>query len=442
MTVAGRPAEPLSPRDQRLNFAFLVGDVTCFFIGMAFLDTSTVLPALVARLGGTPTALALITAFRQAGYYLPQLIVAHRLQGRSRYKPFLVKVCAFGRIWFFVAAMLLFLLGQRVPSVALVALGAAYCLSWIGDGMGGVPWTAIVGKIVPAKRRGHLFATTQVLSGFARLGVGATVKGILSERFVTFPASGALLILGCGVFLFLSWIFLALLREPAAEDLPSEADEPPLIAADRDFFTYLRTLPRHFGARPDIARLAVAQVLISSLYAAAPFLLGHADHFTAGGLPEDIAGTFLVVQTIGALVAAPILGRITDRYGPRLSLLILFTLSLLCAAAAVLGAILPISARMALFVFTTAFVILGAADAWSTFTNYLLEAVPDPREQTSFIALMNAASAPVLLFPLVFGGMVHTDGAATAAFTIVLFLLAIGTLFGLSLPDTRKPQNS
>src|SRR5688572_4321373 len=164
---------------------------------MAFLDNSTVMPALVGKLGGTPTVLAVLAALRQAAYYLPQLFVAHRLQNRTRFKPFILKVCGFGRIWLFGAALLVLLTGVTSPAVALSALVIAYTLSWLGDGMGGVPWTAIVGRAVPVERRGRLFATTQVIAGIGRLAVGALVTWILSERFVRFPASGALLVFGC-----------------------------------------------------------------------------------------------------------------------------------------------------------------------------------------------------------------------------------------------------
>ena len=425
----------LTERDIRFNFRVLVGDVSCFFIGMAFLDNATVMPALVAKLGGTPTVLAMLAALRQAAYYLPQLFVAHRLQNRTRYKPFILKVCGFGRVWLFGAALLMFLTGRTAPAVALGALMVAYTLSWFGDGMGGVPWTAIVGRAVPAERRGRLFATTQVFAGLGRFGVGALVTWILSERFFHFPASGALLVLGCATFLFFSWTFLSLIREPAPEE-PLTQDASPTIDAALGFLGYLRTLPAHLRARPEIAKLAVVQMLGTSAAASAPFLLGHT-RFYAEGLPANIAGTFLMVQTAGLLVCAPLLGGITDRFGPRQTLLVLFSLSLACTLSAVVGGI-RLGASAALPLFFAAYFCLGAAsDAWTTLTNYLLEAVPDANEQATFIAIMNAASAPVLLLPLLLGLLVSASGSATMTFFAASGLLLIGLFVTRSLPSTR-----
>jgi MFS family permease len=433
-----RPLIPrtLTERDIRFNFRVLVGDVSCFFIGMAFLDNSTVMPALVAKLGGTPAVLGGLAALRQAAYYLPQLFVAHRLQNRTRYQPFILKVCGFGRVWLFGAALLVFLLGRTSPGIALAALVIAYTFSWLGDGMGGVPWTAIVGRAVPAERRGRLFATTQVIAGTGRLGVGVLVTWILSERFISFPASGALLVAGCAAFLLFSWIFLSLIREPAPE-APLTDEAPPTIDAALGFGGYLRTLPSHFRSRPEIAKLALVQMLGTSAAAGAPFLLGHT-RFYVTGLPVNIAGMFLLVQTGGLLLCAPLLGALTDRFGPRQTLLALFGISLVSTISAIAGGIQR-DAPAALPLFFVAYFCLGAAsDAWTTLTNYLLEAIPNSHEQATFIAIMNASSAPVLLLPLVLGLLVSGSGSATAAYAAASLLLLIGLFVTQSLPATRS----
>jgi Na+/melibiose symporter-like transporter len=288
---------------------------------------------------------------------------------------------------------------------------------------------------VPVERRGRLFATTQVIAGIGRLGVGALVTWVLSERFIQFPASGALLVFGCATFLLFSWIFLALIREPVPE-APLADEAPPTIDAALGFFGYLRSLPRHFRARPEVAKLAVVQMLGTAAAASGPFLLGHT-HIYAPGLPSNIAGTFLMVQTAGLLLCAPLLGGLTDRFGPRQTLLALFGLSLVSTLSAMIGGI-HFGASVALPLFFAAYFCLGAAsDAWTTLTNYLLEAVPDSHEQATFIAIMNAASAPVLLLPLLIGSLVSRGGSATFAFAAASLLLVIGFFVTRSLPRTR-----
>ncbi len=439
MTILSKAAE----KNERFNFGALVGDVTCFFIGMAFLDSATALPALVEKLGGGATVVGVLLAVRQGAYFLPQLFVAHKLHNRTVYKPFLVKVAFWGRLGYWIAALVIWRFGASHPGLALGVFALAYAIAWTGDGAGGVPWTTLVGRMIAKKRRGRLFATTQILTGVARLAVGVAVVTLLGGKVAPFPSSLALLVGGCAFFLFVSWVFLALLREP---EQVVATDEPAVDAVP--FTVYLKQLPQKFKTRPDIGRLAVVQILGGASSAAAPFLTLAAGEkslplptdlplglshllalLPAGGLP----GLFLIAQTVGLLVTAPLWGLLTDKRGPRASLLFLIGLAF-CAPLLSLWAIYG-SGNLA--VFLIAFAVFGAVmDGWVTITNYLLEGVGES-EQAGFVGLLNAASAPILLIPLLCGLAYHRSGPV-AAFGFAAGLLAVGWAFALSLPNTRK----
>jgi MFS family permease len=438
------PPEPPEPPHARFNFAALVGDVSCFFIGMAFLDSNTALPALINRLGGGEILLGVLLALKQAGYFLPQPISAHFLQGKTRFKPLLIQVALYGRLAYFVAAFFILFYGKTNPALALWAFAIAYTLSWFGDGAGGVPWTALVGKTIPAGRRGRLFATTQVVSGFSRLVVSGIVFALLfadkdtaaTASVVGFPVNLALLVFGCATFLFISWLFLAIIREPepTAEDLRrARATEY------KTFVSYIATLPGKFRERPDLAKLAGVQILASAVSASAPFLIFGSAAAKSGGMP----GLFLGVQTVGLLALAPVWGIITDRFGPRRALIGQLSVSLLLPAAALIGPVLIVpgnenlTSLLGLSALCVGYFFLGGVvDAWATVTNYILEALSDD-EQTTFIGLMNAASAPSLLFPLGAGVLAATLGKPSV-FIVAGILLAVGLYLALILPETRN----
>jgi MFS family permease len=444
------PSAAAPPPHVRFNFAALVGDVTCFLIGMAFLDTATALPAIVERLGGGPAFLGFLLGLRQAAYYLPPLFVAHFLQGRTRNKPILVRVCLAGRVFLFAAPWAIWQFGDSRPAVALGVLALAYTMSWAGDGAGSVPWTALVGRAIPPQRRGSLFATSQVVSAIGRLVVGVVVLALLGSGRVPFPANAALLALGCAGFLFVSWLFLAALREPPpaveAEFAASQPREPLRV--------YLRTMPGRMRRRPEFARLALAQVLASAAPASAPFIVAYAERETnaaplltrlpgavqdlfallqTGGLP----GLFLIVQTLGLILLAPLWGWLTDRYGPKTALRGIFGLSILSPVCALLAGYTPGGVGGTLLLFLLAYFCFGAVqDGWVPMTNYLLEIVPEA-EQPTYIALMNAASAPALLLPFAAGLLADRVGPRAAFFGAVVLLLA-GLWTALTLPETRR----
>lgn len=440
---------PVVPPFAAHNFRALVGDVSCFFIGMSFLDTATALPAVVRLLGGDAAFLGLLLAIRQGGYFLPQLFVAHHLQNADRYKPFIVRVCFLGRIWLFGAALVVYFFGATRPALALAALGIAFTTSWVGDGSGSVPWTAFIGRAIPSARRGRLFATTQVVGGISRFFVSAVVGALLGGRIAPFPTNAALLVLGCAVFLGLSWVFLALLREP-----PSNSATRPVVPV-AGFGDYARGLPARFRARPDFARLALVQILASTAGACAPFYVGYVQSIPSAALPQTgllaaiaspfvshaptsggaLVGLFLAVQTAGLLLLAPVWGMITDRNGPRRALLCILPVALLSPVAVLCGG--QFGGGLPLFL--VAYLLFGGVqDGWVAITNYLLEAVPED-EQPTYIGLMNAASAPALFLPFLLGLLVR-NVSAPAALLVAVLLLAIGLYAAWGLPDTRAEE--
>lgn len=433
---AAPPPEPAPPPKAppphaAWNFGVIAADVTCFLVAIAFLDAATVLPALVRDLGGGPLVLGLFAAVKQAGFFLPQLFVAYRLQGRARYLPFLLRVCFWGRMGLFGAAAAIFWLGKPAPGVALLCLGIAYALLWVGDGAGVVPWTGIVGRAIPAGGRGRFFATTQVLGSVGKIGAGLLVVRILGGDVVSFPASGALLVLCCAVLMGLSFLFLVLIREPSAD--PGGAAGEAAAPAPQPFGRYLQAIPAHLRARPEVARLALAQLLGAGITAAFPFYLGYA-YASIPGLSAGIAGQFLIAHTAGGLLCAPLWGWLTDRSGPRTALLAVFLAGLLSPLLAAAGGMVWPGVAW----FFASFFFLGAMmeGGWAVFTNYLLEMVPGP-EQPTFIGILSTVNAPALVLPLVAGLLVRSFGTPSVL-GLALALLLGGFVTARGLPDTRR----
>lgn len=413
----------------RFNFLMLVGDVSCFILGSAFLDAATALPALVGRLGGDLALLGILGSIRQGAYYLPQLFVAHRLQNAKRYLPILLAITFCGRIGYFLAGAAVVTFGKTRPDIALIAFTVAYTLGWLGDGGGGVPWTALVGRTIPARRRGALFATTQTVSGIGKLGVGAVVALLLGGSVAKFPLADGFLVWGCALFMAISWGFLALIRENRREEAPADAPHAPTPLSLGD---YLASLPLRLRQRPDFARLAIVQVLATASVATAPFLWGFVRSATPGGLPEADAGRFLIAQTVGLLAFAPVWGTLSDRFGPKRSLTVLLAVALLWPVLAFAG---KWSGGNVILFYATYFLLGGVVENWITITNYLLESVPED-DQPTYIGLMNAVSLPALFLPLIAGQCANWLGAGSALIFAAI-LLAAGLGVTRTLPDTR-----
>ncbi|MDX1934811.1 MAG: MFS transporter [Capsulimonadales bacterium] len=429
----------------RFNGLMLLGDVAFYLIGMSFIDTSTALPAIVRSLGGDAAFLGLLLSLRQAASFLAPVLIAHSLQGASRYKPILVQVCLWGRIGLFPTAAAVYFLGDRFPFLALTVLTVALVLAWLGDGAGAVPWTALVGKMIPARQRGRLFAATQVVAGVSRLILSGGVAVLLSGRYVAFPQNMGLLLLLCALSLAVSWGFIASFREPEpTDDTPDSTPSP-------GFFAYLRSLPGQMREHPTFLLLATVQIFLTATGAGMPFLIGYAESLGTrmperlpfglqglvgifeGGMP----GLFLAVQTAGMLLCAPLWGWVNDRFGPKTAVVGLLGTALSCPLLAALGGI----SGGNLTLFLLAYLLFGASmDWWIPITNYLIESVPTEKQAT-FLGLMSVASSPSLLLPLVAGFLMRQTGGL-AVFTETFVLILLGLALALRLPGTRRHVSS
>jgi MFS family permease len=418
----------------------LIGDVACYMMGLAFLDTSTALPKLVLSLGEDAPFLGLILALRQGASFLAPVLIAHSLQGLTLFKPTLVRVCFWGRILLLPSAAFIYFYGDHYPFLALCGLGIAMIAAWLGDGFGMVPWTALVGKMIPARKRGRLFATTQIVSGVGRLFISGAVAALLSGRLIAFPHNMGILVLCCAISLGASWGFIASFREPPPAETTSE--EKPSLG----FVAYLRSVPVQMREHPTFALLATVQIFLTATGACMPFVIGYAES-VGTHLPTQIppglsilgtlsrgglTGLFLAAQTAGMLLLAPGWGWVNDRFGPKTAVTGLFAMAALCPLLSLIGGL---SGGNLLF-FLLAYLCYGAAtDWWIPVTNYLIESVP-AEKQATFLGLMNATAAPALLLPLLAGFLIRSAGGPTLLIE-TLFLLIVGLLLALRLPATR-----
>jgi hypothetical protein len=176
------------------NFIVLQIDVSTFVLGLAFLDSATVLPLLLTRLGATSTMIGAVQAVQTLGLMLPPLFAAHWIHGRTRHQRFLVATSGIGRAGLPTLLVALLLWGRTRPGLVLAWFFAVYALFWAMDGACNVSWLDIIAKTIPARARGRLFGTMQVTGGVLAAGAGLVVRSVLQPGRFRFPLDFALLL--------------------------------------------------------------------------------------------------------------------------------------------------------------------------------------------------------------------------------------------------------
>ncbi len=295
-------------RNYRWNFVVNVLDGTFFWFGMSFVTGSTVIPVYASRLTDSPVLIGLITAMASSGWFLPQLFTANSVERLPRKKPYIVAAGLFAeRFPFLPLAISTFLFAISQPKVALALLLLFYAWHCFGSGLLATAWEDMIAKIIPLDRRGRFFGLANF--GGAALGIlGAQVTTLILARY-TFPNNFALCMALAFVVMFISWIFLALTREPArppGKERISHGEYwrrlPRLLRSDRNFSRYL--LSRAFMGLGRMASIGLATVYAVERWQ----------------LPDQQAGIFTMILLITQTVFNLIFGYVGDRRGHKVSL--------------------------------------------------------------------------------------------------------------------------
>lgn len=309
-------------RNYRWNFTVNAMDGASFWFGMSFISSTVILPLFVSHFTQSTLLIGMIAFLGTAGYLLPQMFTANAIERAPRKKFFAVNLGFFlERLPILLLAPMTFFLANRQPMVALTLFFVLYAWHALGAGTIIVGWQDMIAKVIPAERRGRFFGITNFV-GYGTGILGALVVPFVLERWM-FPAGFVLAFAVASVFIFFSWVFLSLTREPAVPN------SKPLISQ----FDYLRTLPDVLRGDRNFRKFLAAQVVFSLSGMATGFLVVYA--VRRWNLPDATAGGFTIALQVGLAVANLLFGFLADRKGHKFSLEICLLLSVVSLVLAI-----------------------------------------------------------------------------------------------------------
>ncbi len=228
--------EAEAAQNYRWNFLFNLLDNSSFAFGFSFINVSTILPLFIGKLTDNPLFIGLLAVIAQAGWLLPQLFTAHAVERLPRKKPVVVNLGLFlERLPYWVLALSP-LLAVRSPRLALIVFFVSFAWLIFGAGIVATAWQDMIARMFTVQRRGRYFGT----ANFAGTLLAMVSAGIIAYLFehVAFPVNFFIMFLLAALFIGLSWIFLAFVREPA------QRSETPALS-QRDYLRRLPLIIRH-----------------------------------------------------------------------------------------------------------------------------------------------------------------------------------------------------
>ena len=410
--------EQFSRKHLRFNVTVGLTDGGMFGIALGFASFGTILPLFVASMTDSATLIGLVPAIHAAGWLLPQLFTASHTSRLRRYKRTVLFNTIHERIPFLgfaIVALLLPTIGLQAGLIATFIL-----LTWqgLGGGFTANAWTSMISKIIPPEYRGTFFGTQAAVANLFISGAAIGAGYVLD--FYESPVNFAICFFIAALFFTISWVALALTREPT--DFDKVIDERPtpfwqgasrILKRDSNFnwFLVARTLSQ-------FATMGFAFYIV---YALRRFQM---DEITAGFLTATL--------TISQTVANAGMGWLGDKFGHR-SMLILGAVA--AASSSFLAWYAP-----SLSWFFPIFILSGFANV-SIWTNGMTMATTfsGEEERPFYIGLAQTLTAPAtMIAPLIGGWVADTQGFdITFALSTILSIVML-TILVFIIKEPRK----
>ena len=415
-------------RRLRRNFSLGVLNGTFFNLFSALLDPSLVLSWFVSQLTTSNFLIGLIIPIQHGGWFLPQLMVSGYLQRRQRKLPFYARMAGIRvAIWGLMTLAVFLIEDPAVLLVVFFTLLATYSLL---AGLAGICFVDIVAKAIPSTRRGAFFGWRLFLGGFLALGGSLMVRYILDERRgLAFPDNYAILFLLSFFTLCVSLGSFTLVVEPLE---PVNEERVPL---GRQFRRAL-DLPRRDS---NYRRFLTMRLLLMGAEIATPFYIVYAKR--ALSVSVSMVGVYLTGATLASFASNLLWGRISDRRGNKLLLILSSALGLLIPLTALsivpLANLWPGLGELAPSLFALVFVLSGGykSSAMIGTMNFLLEIAPADNRPL-YIGFTNTTMGIALLASSV-GGLIVDITGFTVLFSLALAFYAVAFFLTLRLQEPR-----
>jgi MFS family permease len=395
------PANIEIRKQLRYNVSVNLIDAAFFGIGWGFGSFGTIIPLFVSQLTDSAILIGLIPAIHAVGWQLPQLFTAGWVGKQRRFKPAVLMMTVHERVPY---------LGLALAALLLPSLGAGFILPitfflliWqgIGSGLTANAWQSMIAKIIPEESHGTFFglqaAVANVLISFSAVGAGYLLETL------AMPNGFALSFFLTAVAMGLSYIFLALTREPESPAPPGEAQKPPFWQTAREI------LRRNANFRWFLVYRVLFQFATMGF---AFYIVYGLRRFEMSAL---VAGFLTAALTISQTVGNAFMGYLGDRLGHRAMLIA-------GALAVALSSIIAWAAPSVDWLYPV-FVLAGLANvAFWTIGMAMTVQYGTESERPVYIGLSNTLIAPATIFAPILGGWI----ADAAGFEMTFLLSAIG----------------
>ncbi len=423
---------PLHQRNYRLG---IVNGIVVE-VGNRLADPMTVLPLLLIRLSGLTWMVGLLQAIVIVAPAIPAIAASRWVDAADRKLPIFRLYSTF-RFLALIGMAVVVLLGRHISGISVAVLLLVFFAAWlIAQGVSTLAFLDLVAKSAPTTRRGSFWMWRQVVGLLLVVTVVVPfIHFMLSDAApVEFPINYGVLLLAAALVLGVAWLVYAQVHEPPSKPARRILSMRQHVARGARIWDH--------DAR--LRRMVRVVLLLSSAGAIGPFFstLGAKEW----GFPDTAAATFMTVQMISQMIGSVIQGRVSDRHGNRLVLILASVTSLLNAGVATFAAWSAPTGGLLVcgYEVTYRMLLLCACFAGSGVfiallgpgrMNYLMDIAPE-RKRPSYIGFTSVYLLPCGVVPIILGILAQGVGF-WLVFAISTLLSVVAIVLSLKVKEPR-----
>lgn len=413
-------------RNFRHNVIINTLDISFFFMADSFWNINTIMPVFAATLTDNPFLIGLMPAIVNAGWFLPQMFMASRVNPTTRILPLSVRLGIFERLPYLLFAGLALAIPHIGKSTALILL--ILLMSWrgIAGGMSALPWQEVMARVIPLSHRARFFGFSRVFGQGAGV-LGSVLCGIILAN-LNYPYNYAL---GFGIAVIIQWLsFASYIQNREPEELQSAppARDPAATPAKRpalDFTMFGKIIKKDANFRLYLVARSIS--FIGNM--ATAFIAVYA--IKAFRLPDEQAAVFTGVILTSGVLGYAIWGAIGDRIGPKKIMVLSFT----CWLAALIIAIISKN----IWLYYLVFALFGLYQSGvGVGDSMLIMELGEESLRPTYLGMGRTLTGSFLLLAPVLAGSLVARYDYSIMFIVSAFFVTIATLLMSRVKDVPR----
>lgn len=406
----------LSDINYKNNFRAFVWHALFLALLKPFLDTDTIIPAMIIKAGGNEMLIGLATAILVGVSTMFQIFFGTIVAPSIRKKTHLL-FAIYLRVFAILGLGFILLFFNMINSwLALVLIFVFISIFAMAGAYGGVSYTDLIGKTIKKDKRKALFSIKNLIGAIAFFGAAFLVKYML--KLHDFPKNYAILYIIAAILLTIASLSFIFAKEKLS--VPS---------SKKSFFQFLKLIPAELKKNPNLKYYLILINTLGLSITAFPFLVSFAKDVS--GISDEKIGNFLMMKVAGMVSFSLLIYVLRNRINYKLMLIV----------SIILGTIIPIFALIFAkneFIYATNFFIAGSLFAILNIAKEgIIIEISNEKNRAEYAGYIGAGSILTAILPL-FSGFLISFLGYTAVFIGIAITVLSSLYFTLKLKCSTK----